>query len=209
MIIMNRSYTVDQFRPHILRRCPEVIVECGARDCLDSLDLVETYQPNVLYAFECNPYMLEICRQNAKLNPRIHLIESAVTDKVEERLFHVVPNCINAGASSFYPWIHTDAVPTTSVCVQTTRLDTFMDIEHLSKIDLLCMDIQGSELSALRGLGPRIFDVGAIVLELFRKPHYIDAPLYDEIDTWLRTHGFTQVIYEGSPEDFFNGLYTR
>lgn len=71
--------------------------------------------------------------------------------------------------------------------VQTTRLD---NVAGLPDLDFLKMDIQGSELPALRG-GPRALrDCVAIQLEVSFVPLYSGQPVFGDIDLWMRQNGY-------------------
>ena len=56
------SYASVYTRPHFASllgdRTLSTIVECGARDCADSVQLLETYRPDRVFALECNPECL-------------------------------------------------------------------------------------------------------------------------------------------------------
>ena len=58
---------------------------------------------------------------------------------------------VRNGAEKIYVWMK--------------RLDTIIKIAALSKIRLLKLDVEGSELAALRGLGARMTDVDYILME--------------------------------------------
>lgn len=71
--------------------------------------------------------------------------------------------------------------------VQTRRLD---DVDDLPAIDLIKMDIQGSELSVLQN-GERVLQAClALQLEVSFMPLYRNQPVFGEVDLWLRAHGF-------------------
>jgi len=66
-----------------------------------------------------------------------------------------------SGSDSFFPL---DGYP--HEVVQTVRLDRYLEESGVGVVDLLKLDIEGSELEALRGLGDRLRDVRAIVGEI-------------------------------------------
>ena len=204
---MSGPYTVPMFIDRIKAIKPRVIVECGARDCEDSLDLADTYKPDVVYAFECNQTSLVNCRRIANADNNVILVERGVWDTNGRQRFR--PMVCNIGASSFFKQVYSTEIRQGEEYVDVVRLDSFMAHNEIERIDLLCLDIQGAELKALEGLGERIDDVGAIVIEMSRKAYYEGAPLYDEVHNWLCDKGFVQTAYDGSPEAFFNALYER
>ena len=44
-------------------RAVRVILEVGARDCAETLDFHRAYPDAAIYAFECNPATLPLCRR--------------------------------------------------------------------------------------------------------------------------------------------------
>lgn len=71
--------------------------------------------------------------------------------------------------------------------IQTKKLD---DVAGLPKIDLLKMDIQGSELSVLENGLDKLEDCLAIQLEVSYICLYENQPTFGDIDIWMRQHGF-------------------
>lgn len=57
-------------------------------------------------------------------------------------------------------------------------------------IDVLKLDLQGFELEALRGLGSKLADTGAILAEVEFVPLYDGQPLFADVDAFLRAAGF-------------------
>lgn len=73
------------------------------------------------------------------------------------------------------------------VSVETRRLD---EIEEISSIDLLKIDVQGSELAIFRNGRSRLKDAIAVHTEVSFVPLYKDQPLYGEVDLEMRALGF-------------------
>lgn len=71
--------------------------------------------------------------------------------------------------------------------VHTRRLD---DVAGLPVIDMLKMDIQGSELSVLEHGQQTLKDCVALQLEVSFICLYENQPSFGEVDLWMRRHGF-------------------
>lgn len=71
--------------------------------------------------------------------------------------------------------------------VSTRRLD---DIEEIQSVDYLKLDVQGSELSVLKGASRRLQDTLVIHIEVQFVPFYKEQPLFAELDQTLREAGF-------------------
>ena len=177
------------------------VVEVGARDCVETLEFSRLFPGANIYAFECNPSTLPLCRKNIKGRRQIHLIEMAITDK--------------PGTVSFYP-INTEKTRTTwkdgnpgasslfrasgkypvedyvqdEITVKATTLRDFMESSSLNSIDLMWMDIQGAELLALKGAGKRIRSIKLLHLEVGFMEIYSGQPLYSDLKKFLNHRGF-------------------
>ncbi|NTW52537.1 MAG: FkbM family methyltransferase, partial [Chlorobiaceae bacterium] len=71
--------------------------------------------------------------------------------------------------------------------IQTKKLD---DVYDIPQIDMLKMDIQGSELSVLENGIEKLKDCLSIQLEVSYVCLYENQPTYGEIDLWMRKHGY-------------------
>lgn len=177
------------------------IVECGARDCTETVAFHELLPQAEIYAFECNPDTLPVCRNTVRGIDKIHLVEKAVSDTCENvTFFKIDPSRTratwsdgNPGASSLF--IASGKYPVedyaqTPVTVVAVTLEKFMATAGLAMIDLLWMDLQGAELLALRGLGPAIKRVKLIHLEVEFIEMYSGQALWPDIRRFLSSHGF-------------------
>ena len=80
--------------------------------------------------------------------------------------------------------------PKGRIRVRTVSLHSFMTDRRLDVIDILKLDIQGLELEALRGLGLKIETVKCIFVEVQFTQLYVGAPLFADIEIYLRGYGF-------------------
>lgn len=72
-----------------------------------------------------------------------------------------------------------------------------MQQEGIEQIDLLCIDIQGAALNALKGLGDHINNVKYIITEVEYNTIYRGEALFPEIKAFMSEKGF-QCFYEES-----------
>tara|TARA_B100001093_G_scaffold454094_1_gene463194 strand:+ start:5088 stop:5810 length:723 start_codon:yes stop_codon:yes gene_type:complete len=168
----------------------DYIIEGGSRDCVDAIKLNWSSRKKV-FAFECNPTCLDICRKNLNLNDisetEVELISSAIYHKDTTIDFFCTidtpkppfgknaPNLIdvdgkkaNIGTSSIFSFnekwnkIHTSK----KVNVPAVKLDTFIETKKLqNKKYILCLDLQGAEFYAIKGNEQYIKNCQLIVLE--------------------------------------------
>ncbi len=71
--------------------------------------------------------------------------------------------------------------------VETKRLD---DVEEISHVDLLKIDVQGSELMVLQSGKQKLSNAAMIQIEVSFVPLYENQPVYGEVDIELRNMGF-------------------
>lgn len=201
-LIYQKTYGIGNYVRHAKHIDPDEInsiFEVGSRDALDALRLGYHYKCPV-YAFECNPEALEICRFNVKNYPYVTVIPLACWNETKELEFHPVIQShggalpVNIGGSSLLltrpdgvDSHHKQGAP---IKVHAVRLDEWMDKNNIAQVDLICMDTQGTTLQVLKGLGSRIKTVKYIIAECYVQPAFFGEALYPEIAAWLETEGF-------------------
>jgi FkbM family methyltransferase len=99
-----------------------------------------------VYAFEPQPNLAEVIRQNAKLNgfSWISVHGYAITDCIRKQLFTADPGSKAA-------WLAEKTTMQETLNVETTTLDHFCEKGALEKINLIKIDAAGNELDALKG----------------------------------------------------------
>ena len=82
-----------------------------------------------------------------------------------------------------------------TITVPTIRLDTFMNLFSIQKVDFLKVDAQGTDLAVLRSAGSRLHDVDRITMEVDVSPQtlYCGAHSRSEAMEFLREAGFELV----------------
>ena len=180
----------------------KTIVEIGCNKLQYTYDLLHVYNPDVLYAFEAHPNLTEYCKENIT-DKRIKFIPTAVSDYDGKIDFYGFAG--DTGCSSVFERIHLKNEQEPKTSIDCVRLDTFFKDMSDIKIDLLCMDIQGSELIALSGLGEMIKNVSYIILEIpqINKFMHKDAPTYEDFITFFKQNNLEILgsIYENDFED--------
>lgn len=182
----------------------ETIYDCGSRDAQDGLYLLESLQAKELHIFECNPASVEKCRQNVRRyvgKGAIFVNDMAVSDSKGTLPFFAIDTGTtitshpdgNPGASSLYranPGYKKERYVQREMTVTSTTLDEYA-LTH-AEPDLLWMDLQGAELSALQGAAGILSKVRLIHTEIAFRPVYLGQPLFWTIDAFLK-RGFDLV----------------
>ncbi|GJD23728.1 hypothetical protein RIVM261_086840 [Rivularia sp. IAM M-261] len=78
-----------------------------------------------------------------------------------------------------------------TVEVETTTLDTYCSCEGIEEIDFIQLDVQGAELSVLKGAESIIGSTLGIITEVEFTELYIGQALFGDVDVYLRKQGFT------------------
>lgn len=78
---------------------------------------------------------------------------------------------------------------------KTTRLDTFIEenLIPINKLNFLNIDIQGTELRAIRSLGKYINNIDFIMTEVNIEYVYKGCTLLKDLDEFLHNNGFSRV----------------
>jgi len=215
------SYLDKIFIGNIDRKTVKIIFELGSRDLLDAFKLNAYYNSSTVFAFECNPDCLNECEKNLNsLNiidkKNIHLIKKAISDIDGEIAFYPFDTTKynNIGASSmlkidFSLRDNNDPDynipnPQKEIIVSGTRLDSFMYQNNIQNIDLLCIDLQGYELNAIKSLGDKLKNVKYIITECSIKSTYTNGASFKELNEYLRLFNFKYLCSNKFGYDFPN-----
>jgi FkbM family methyltransferase len=117
--------------------------------------------PVQVHAFEPSPHCQEKLRAQFPAGGAVRLVGAALGDRGGEAPLH------DGGTGSSQASLVLRGLPggdpAAVVTVPLLRLDHYMEKEAIARVDLLKLDVEGSELAALRGLGewlrPEIVDV--------------------------------------------------
>jgi len=199
------SYLDTIFTNKINKDNVKLIFELGSRDLHDALKL-QRYFNSKVYAFECNPDCLvqcgktmdEISDNNVKQN--IVLVDKAVALKDGDITFYPfdLSKYDNMGSSSMLKIDfstrnpsdpdYNRANPQKEIIVNGTRLDTFCNNNSISSIDMICIDLQGYELNALKSLGDYLYKVKYIITECSIMSTYTNGATFKEISEYLANY---------------------
>lgn len=131
-----------------------VFLDIGANLGVFTLFAAKRTPLGQVWAFEPVTAVFNKLSANVQLNKfsRVHLIKSALSDTEQQRDIHIptLPfkdGSFNEGISSFFRNLDQGRQES----VRVTTLDRFVEQEGLQRIDIMKIDVEGSELSALCG----------------------------------------------------------
>jgi FkbM family methyltransferase len=168
------------------------ILHIGAHECEELKDYIsEGVYPRKIEWIEANKVIAE--RMISRGVPNIH--NFAVDSEEGEAEFFVTNNGQSSSLLKFgthqqsYPW----CVVTEVQKVQKKRLDTFFKEKpefNVSEHNFWNLDIQGSELNALKSAKEHLNEVDAIYSEINVQYVYQNCGLLQEMDKFLEEKGF-------------------
>lgn len=177
--------------------CPKItIIDAGAMDlghATEGNEHAPLVKKNIARVIGFEPVRVECDKLNAKGRPNETYLPYAVGDG-SRRTFHI---CNKAMTSSLYE-------PNTKLLklfqnleelvrvVSTEEMDTkrLDDLPEVAQTDYLKLDIQGAELDVLKGATNLLKRIVVVNTEVEFVPLYKDQPLFADVDTFLRAHGF-------------------
>lgn len=188
----------------------KTIFELGSRDLIDAIKLLDYFQDSKAYAFECNPDCLIECYNNIdKLDEiqkkRLFLVDKAVSINNNKVSFYPfdLQKYNNMGASSMLKidfslrnkndLDYNRENPQKEIIVDGIRLDTFIDENYIENIDLLCIDLQGYELNAIKSLGNHLHKVKYIITECSIMSTYTGGATFNELNDYLTNYNFKYI----------------
>jgi FkbM family methyltransferase len=202
----------------------KLLIEVGACDGTDSLKF---YKNNYrVYSFEPHNEFFKALQEKTKNMDDFIVVNKAVSLTDGTVKFNV---CASGGASSLLSFKEdkellkhwgshrTDVLYSgTSYDVESTRLDTFIEENHLENktIDYLHVDAQGLDLDVLKSLGKYISNVQEGVIETassVEKAIYIgQTNVTTEATKWLEENNFSiQSIQRNDFTDCEYNIYFR
>ena len=208
---------VQNIRDYIDPFQVKVIFDIGSRDACESITLKKFFSNAVIYAFECNPSAIELCRKNIANRKDIILVDKAVADVSGPiDFFAIDPNKTktshadgNIGASSLFlanPKYPYEKYCQNKIKVESVALKEWVQELGVNDIDIIWIDLQGAELKAFKGMGDFLSRVKIIYTEVEFKQIYIGQPLFWQVNKYLASKGFILLKIEGGGW-FGNALY--
>lgn len=164
-----------------------VILDIGAHKGYFSLSAAQKYPNSQIYAFEPNPDNFKYLKRNLSLNKQHAVLASsyAVSTKNGTTNFYL------AEESSVCHSVSKDMIPfgvEKTIKVKTKTLGSILSQNHLKKVDILKMDIEGHEYDILFSLPEKtISSIGVFMVEAHTtKRHNIS-----DLEKFFHHHHYT------------------
>ena len=183
------------------------IFDVGANRGLKVSEFQKQFPDSIIYAFEPYLPLFEELKIKFLNNENIHLFNLGISNEKTEKIFNV-----NKGVdtSSFLTsnktGLNSDVQVQTleQVTLPLTTLDQVALDAKIDRINILKLDIQGSELNALKGAERKLSEkkIDVIFTETYFIQQYIDQPLFYEIAAHLQQFGYQL-------QDIYNPIYGK
>ena len=140
-----------------------------------------------VFAFEPDPLTFEFLQFNTRCFPNIRLTQCAISDNHEPAMLHLNPEA-GTGNSLFNEFGSSE-----TVSVPCISLDEFLDKAGKPAVDVVKIDVEGAELSVLRGMRQTVARLPGLKLIIEYCPKNLRGSgvdpraVYDE----LKAGGFT------------------
>jgi len=159
---------------------PKVILDIGANCGWFSFFAKRRFPQARIFAFEPSPTLQDVLQHNLGQFSDVEINNLAVSDKDEEKVIFYINEKIqqtnSLNISAVEPFASADEV--LKIDVPTISLDTFIKEKRLEKIDLLKVDIQGSEGALLAGGKYTLSNTEAAIFEI----SFLDTDVFDTVD---------------------------
>ncbi|RPH04824.1 MAG: FkbM family methyltransferase [bacterium TMED46] len=190
--LRNNSRDIYKDQRELLKNIESgIIFDLGAHNG-DTAKLYQSYFPKYkIYSFEPSPKSYDYLSSRFIDNPNINIINQAMGCKNETRKLYLsnFPNLNSLHKPNERSWGFKDEK---SIDVETITLDDFCSVKKINHIDILKLDVQGSELDILKG-GIKYLAAGKISLiniEWQVVPLYENHHKYYKIAEFLANYDF-------------------
>lgn len=215
IVTKNLSRLIAQYLPD-----NPVIVEAGAFNGRDSINLAAQKKDCTIHAFEPVPEIFAELKKNTSGLSNIHCYDYALSNTTGISHFYVSehpkkPGKICQAGTLLKPkdrLLKSPIYYPRAINVNTITLDEWATGHGITKIDFLWLDMQGNELAALQGAHSLLRTVSFLYVEVNFIEAYEKQPSAIEVNDWIIREGFTPIArdFQENPEWFFgNILYAR
>jgi FkbM family methyltransferase len=191
-----------------------VIVDCGAHDGADTIELANLFKHSSICAFEPIEHLFNKLKARPNPQKNIKYFQLALADKTGTMDFYVSEGESDASSSLLEPKHHLIDHPETvfnsKISVKTSTLDSWAKNNGIDKVDLLWLDMQGFELNMLRESKKILNTVSVIHTEVSTRETYKGVAPYAAYRSFLKERGF-KVKIEAIPKgwDMGNVLFVK
>lgn len=184
---------IEYVRHYNLHQEPAIIVDVGAALGVTAEKFSKAFPASDVYAFEPIQSTFQSLKKNVSGNKNIRPINKGLGKEAGQFTIHLSKRITSSSLLDMKKNISNEffsdniqQVGTEMITVST--LDK--EIPSDKNISILKMDVQGYELEILKGGTESLKHTSVILVEMQNHDLYSNAPMYYDIDLFLRQHGF-------------------
>jgi len=170
------------------------IIDVGSAKGEIAIQFTERFPLASVYCFEPIHSTFLDLEKKVKGFPKISIYNKGLGSEDKEMEMQIAERITS---SSFFPisssiqnpFFSSNLKKATSEKISITSLDRMID--HNEKINLLKIDVQGYEVEVLKGAKRILKNTAVIIVEMQNHKMYKGAPLYFELDAYLRSQEFS------------------
>lgn len=195
-----------------------IILEAGSFNGEDTIFVAKFWPQATIYSFEPVPEIYrDFCRNTFKLK-QIKGYNLALGDSCGKKYFYVSsevtnPHIPSQSSSLLPPKEHLAYAPhiqfNTIIEVDCLTIDEWAKINNVAHIDLMWLDMQGSELETLQASPEILKTVKAIITEVEFVEAYEGQSLYEDVKKWLEDEGFVMIALSTTAQWFGDAIFVR
>lgn len=202
------SQKMLQIIDHVQGLDVKCILDVGSWHLKQSIEFLNAFPDAQVHAFEPAPDNYTLCKNTHMYMPkaerdRLKVYNVAIGDTNGPIDFYVIDETqgdSNAGAASKFKFkpgmngsFYNQNWVQKPVTVNQYRLDDFVPRYINMPVDILWIDVQGSELYAFKGAEHTLKDTKLIFTEVGLQAYYEGQSLKPQIDEFLGSLGFTEI----------------
>jgi FkbM family methyltransferase len=163
----------------------KIILDVGANVGQTTASYRQLFPKSSIWSFEPFPETYNALKKVTDKSPKSYAVNAALSDTVGDAY-------LNVGAGSLTNSLLQRETHSGTVKVQTDTIDNFCRVTNIPSVHILKIDVEGAESKVLDGaqfmLSHRL--IQAIFLEVYFNPVYEGMPLFSDLDTKIKGHGF-------------------
>jgi FkbM family methyltransferase len=172
-----------------------VIIDCGANNGNDTVELARIIANSTVHAFEPIPETFEALKNATRKYKNIICYQVALSNQTGKAEMHVASGVNESGSSSLLaPKSHLVDYPhiafNKKIEVATITLDDWASQNNVDHVDLLWLDMQGFEMPMLKSSKKILPAVKAILTEVSLTETYNGVATYPVYKAYLQGEGF-------------------
>jgi FkbM family methyltransferase len=191
----------------------ETILEVGANDGRDTLELALIFPQAIIHAIECDVRLIGLFNQRMRNFPKVHLHAFAAWKTEGFMKFHSSSGASMGSSSLLEPKlireIEPDIIFESRMPVVAARVSKLIEAIDLEVIDLVWMDVQGAEFMILKDLQPHLSKIRSFYLEVEVQEMYEGEALYSEVLEFFIKNNFIPKCEMSNGMHIVNVLFTN